>query len=560
MFRGPHLKQIGSIYRDGTPGVPNSGTPFIFLIQDHFTPDAASPLSSPRRGDGGGAAGFGYWYIKQNANNTFGLEGSRLHRELWDSFSASLLALANSSATPQALSPRAGLAMYVREAYTRLAAGFGDDSNNPSTLRDSTGGGGVYNRTIYANQCPTLLYPNDGDIVLILRSKGGYLFSADGTLLWVWWDGSSTPVYAMLGSAVDSDVDLTDKINVARLPGSRNDSVPGNGYAVFEPRDLDLCVAGSGTGTSYIAAPIVGDTFVHTPDFVLEFDIPAITTTQSVIINFRHRDADNFWRIRMDSSGDLDLDKRVGGVTTNNVAVAGGVLTGGEHITLIAHNATLTAEYNGNVAWVYGSATELKSEAGGSIIQLGDGVLAALEAKTLNGVYNDASPNFVGYGLATDILPGPIAASTTFFHEADCNIEWMQDAIPTALNTLIVFRIQDATNYWVVDIDNAGNLLLREVVGGVSNTRGTAAAALAGGERIVITADDETIRGYYDSTLAWTYASAASFKTETDGEVDAVGTNGWVSHLITRPLDFSAPNSITPGSNEAFRAIVDMRQ
>ena len=52
----------------------------------------------------------------------------------------------------------------------------------------------------------------------------------------------------------------------------------------------------------------------------------------------------------------------------------------------------------------------------------------------------------------------------------------------------------------------------------------------------MITAVDETITGYADNSEAWSYGSAANFKTETAGELDSLGTGGAVDDLATFPI------------------------
>ena len=56
-------------------------------------------------------------------------------------------------------------------------------------------------------------------------------------------------------------------------------------------------------------------------------------------------------------------------------------------------------------------------------------------------------------------------------------------------------------------------------------------------------ADGNTITGRIDESQAWSYASATNFATETDGEVDALGTGGAVSDLITLPRTLTGDNA-----------------
>ncbi len=157
-------------------------------------------------------------------------------------------------------------------------------------------------------------------------------------------------------------------------------------------------------------------------------------------------------------------------------------------------------------------------------------------------------------GIATSVLPGPLSVGDTFTHEADCVLEWQLDALASAGDTDIQFRWQDTNNYWAIQISPSGGFALFEIVASVATLRASVGGALVGGERLVIVCDDETIIGYYDTTKAWEYASAANFKTETSGEITGIGTDGRISNLIAWPRDLSnAPN--TPGAREAKRAL-----
>jgi hypothetical protein len=139
------------------------------------------------------------------------------------------------------------------------------------------------------------------------------------------------------------------------------------------------------------------------------------------------------------------------------------------------------------------------------------------------------------YGYVTERNAGIVAESTTFVHEADFHLEFIITTITTGDSTRVFFRKQDADNHWRVSITAAGTIVLTEVVATVPTSRGSAGAGLSGGERIVTTANDETITVFYDNTQAFLYSSAANFKTETDGELERLGTTAQVNDLITWP-------------------------
>jgi len=142
-------------------------------------------------------------------------------------------------------------------------------------------------------------------------------------------------------------------------------------------------------------------------------------------------------------------------------------------------------------------------------------------------------------GLATDVHAGSVSAGTTFTHTADCLIEYTATTVPSGDSIDVQFRKQDATNFWICRINSSGDIALIETVAGSETSRGSAAGVVSSGHRVVIIADGTTIRGYSNNVLRWTYASATNFATATAGELDALGTGGAVSDLITWPRTLS---------------------
>ena len=132
-----------------------------------------------------------------------------------------------------------------------------------------------------------------------------------------------------------------------------------------------------------------------------------------------------------------------------------------------------------------------------------------------------------------DEIAGAVAAGTAFTHEADCTIEFELTTLPSGGVIVNFFRMQDASNGWYIYIGSTGSITLAEYIGGGETVRGSAAAAIANGERIVVICDDETIKVYADNALVITYTSAANFKTETSGKLTSLGTGGVVSDLFT---------------------------
>lgn len=154
---------------------------------------------------------------------------------------------------------------------------------------------------------------------------------------------------------------------------------------------------------------------------------------------------------------------------------------------------------------------------------------------------SDSTQFATDYGSVTQRLAGARSAGDTYSHTADCLIETTITTLPSAGQIELEFRQDTAnTDCWRVTVDSAGNLDLDELVSGTPTQRGTSAAAVANGNRLVIVADDDDINVYCDDVLEITYTSAANFKTAIAGELESEGTGGAVSDIVTWPFHVDA--------------------
>jgi hypothetical protein len=167
------------------------------------------------------------------------------------------------------------------------------------------------------------------------------------------------------------------------------------------------------------------------------------------------------------------------------------------------------------------------------------------------------SSNYPGVGLATSVLPGPLAVGDAFTHEADGMIEFQLDVLPSSGDIYVFFRQQDASNVWRIRITSAGTFILDEIVGGSATPRINVVGVLTGGERLVCDFRDTTIKLYHNTTLDGSYASAANFKTETDGSVKSLGTGGRISNLLSWPAS-PAGAPLTLGASSINAALTAM--
>lgn len=143
------------------------------------------------------------------------------------------------------------------------------------------------------------------------------------------------------------------------------------------------------------------------------------------------------------------------------------------------------------------------------------------------------------YGIVTQRLAGSRSSSDTFVHEANALIDFVATTIPTAGQIEVRFRVQDSNNYYQVTVDSSGVLDLDEVVSGTPTQRGTWTGPVVSGNRIVVVAVGASIKIVVGTQLRISYASAGPFQSETDGEIETLGTGGAVSDLITWPRDLT---------------------
>lgn len=144
------------------------------------------------------------------------------------------------------------------------------------------------------------------------------------------------------------------------------------------------------------------------------------------------------------------------------------------------------------------------------------------------------------YGPGALHTSGAVAASTSFTHEANFFASFTLTNNGSAGDTVIKFRMQDATNYWKLTIGNDGAADLSEVVAGSATSRGTAAAGVfADGETIQILVYDTKIYVIEVNSTRISYTSAANFQTATAGELTSLATDAVVSNLELYPVDLS---------------------
>lgn len=144
------------------------------------------------------------------------------------------------------------------------------------------------------------------------------------------------------------------------------------------------------------------------------------------------------------------------------------------------------------------------------------------------------------YGWVSQRLSGARSANDVFYHEADFLAEWVQTTLPSSGNTDIRFRQVDANNYLQALVSSTGALTLNSVVAGSPTQVATSAAAVAAGNRVVVSGDGSAIRDYAVAVTKGNGSATVGQSTQ-GGSVSSLGTGGAVSDLITWPI---YPNSL----------------
>lgn len=135
-------------------------------------------------------------------------------------------------------------------------------------------------------------------------------------------------------------------------------------------------------------------------------------------------------------------------------------------------------------------------------------------------------------GVLTGVSCGTSAGSTASAPSADFVAYIEVTTIPTAGADLeFRFRIQDATHYWALVVDQTtGTYHIDEVNGGAPVTHATSVGAVADGEKLVLSAAGNVLDAWANATRI-RYASASNFNTETAVELEALGTGGAVGSI-----------------------------
>lgn len=188
--------------------------------------------------------------------------------------------------------------------------------------------------------------------------------------------------------------------------------------------------------------------------------------------------------------------------------------------------------YNDGSDWILAYTSRAHSYdpmfSGGRPYSGGDNYIEFMRLYSLGAPFNSLT------GL-TDHFQSSPSNGHTHTHSADGQLELYNITLPSSGEIEYRFRQQDASNYWRVTINSSGDLDLDEVVAGTPTQRASSSGAVGGGQRLVLRLNDTTIEAVVNDLQKWSYGSATNFKTETDAEVENLGTGGAIGELSSRP-------------------------
>jgi len=142
-------------------------------------------------------------------------------------------------------------------------------------------------------------------IVTILRSGGGMFHVVDGELIGITRQNTDGSVFPDVGAfGANRNPPQVDYIKVGDL-GTPWDT------------DFGICT------NQLPGARAVNDAFTHETDAHLEFTITALPSAGNVFIQFRKQDANNHWRVNINTAGTVTLQEVVAGTPSTRATLSG---------------------------------------------------------------------------------------------------------------------------------------------------------------------------------------------------------------------------------------------
>ena len=338
-------------------------------------------------------------------------------------------------------------------------------------------------------------------------------FVQDGSLLWVGTQAQTGTVNLGTSSVGAASVPHLHSLGLVDLPAS--------GYPAW---DADFS-----TVTDSKSAPAHNSTFDCDADFHMRSTFTyQEEDSQYVIWSTRYADGNNrIYTRAVHITGNLLIVSVASGTPTTLLDEAAVFSDGVNHQVDISGEGSSFKVRVDNVLKLDTTVTDNQTNAGGYIQRV----------LTVNDIELSTHP-YPALGIATDRVIAPQANDV-----ADCNSDCLVYLRNITLSTggnghLIRFRIQDATNYLVLQIVSTGRTYLWKVVAGAGTALINVDAATSDGDDVAIIVEGADAEIFVNGTSIGSTAGAV-FADETGSLVEDLATGGTLDSIEFFPRDVS---------------------
>lgn len=281
-----------------------------YLLRDEFTTNASAPLTSPRICE----PGQGQLTITDTGNKLT-IASGKLTENGSPGSSFTDPRIVSTSSFARAIGRTFLINFNINGQFI-----IGWNSANNAAVATYDHACNILSTSIFAYsrsagtqvQIGTLTSATDYTLAIVLDSTGAYIFIKGGTeyaswtLLFSFAVFTTTPLYMSMGYNGAGTARLADYIRITDLPGAFSTNL--------------------GIATLNVASP--SGQYTGTADAVIH-----LTETSPVALGvesgfkYRYTDANNYWRVYFDATGQIKLDSVSAGTPTNRITVAGAIST-----------------------------------------------------------------------------------------------------------------------------------------------------------------------------------------------------------------------------------------
>ena len=345
-----------------------------YLIKAEFPTDAAAPMGTNPVIYGPEASGVGELWLQQKdaaPSAQWRVVGGVLETTASSDSVAFLPAVSTASSFARA----AGLALKARTAQNPQGPGPNETVSPIVGWTTARGTGAAVNHTgvlLWTGINALVPIDRDATVVLGIDAAAANTFYDIAVVLRA--AGSFVVVGNKLVGINDRESDAVVWPHAIQLSANRH--TPRLDY--FRVAQLGgVWKDDFGIATTRLAgARSAGDVFAHEPNALwLRFTLTALPASGNIDIDFRRQDANNCWRLRVTSAGELQLIEVVGGTPTVRANIASNVA--GDRLECVMDGAQARLGRfragGGAQSSIYSSVTTFTTQTSGIIATLGTG-------------------------------------------------------------------------------------------------------------------------------------------------------------------------------------------